>query len=467
MRVIPTEQIPESTRINHNDSLSRGVPMRRLWFSTLFIVTTFIVTLVSASAAQDQSSVNGAQLLQLLPDGEYKREFILNCTGCHMPDYILRRNGWMNADQWETRIRQMIGYYGPHAGFPIITEGEITADPAALAEWLTAYWNADTVLPESTRIGGDPPVEITSYPFPGVGPHDLALVEDGTVLITGMHSGDMWRLDPQTGLFEELPLTGQAEPRALAALGDGRWWLVFGSQRQLVLFDPVTGDLDRHNIGFYAHSVGVDADGNAWANAHFDDDPVRIARVAPDSHQMTVYDLPGREIQLPGLPISYDLIVASDGIVWTSELVGNRLVRLDPESGETQAYMLPHSASGPRRFDEDRQGRLWIPEFSGGRLAVFDPSDESWREFDLPTPDCAPYIAQVDDANERVWVTCGASNSLVRFDMAAETMIEYSLPFGSALMRHMFVDPANGDVWVSTHHVPTVDDRIIRLRVLE
>lgn len=440
---------------------------RRLWIAVLVATVVFVAALVTSAAAQNLYSANGAQLLQLLPDGEYKREFILNCTGCHMPDYPLRRNGWMSAEQWEAKIRQMIGTYGSHAGFPIITDGEITADPAALAEWLTTYWNTDTVLPEPTSPVDDPAVEITTYQFPGIGPHDLALTDDGTVLITGMHSNDMWRLDPQTGEFEEIPLSGQAEPRALAPVGDGRWWLVFGWQRQLALFDPATGDFDRHNIGFYAHSVGVDAEGNAWANAHFDDDPVRVVRVAPDTGDMTFYDLPERETPLPGLPISYDLIVASDGIVWTSELVGNRIVRLDPETGETQAYTLPQSASGPRRFDEDQYGRLWIPEFSGGRLAVFDPADESWREFELPTPDCAPYIAQVDDANQRVWVTCGASNSLVRFDMTTETLTEYSLPFTGALMRHMFIDPANGDVWTSTHHVPTVDDRIIRLRVLQ
>ncbi|KXK17624.1 MAG: Virginiamycin B lyase [Chloroflexi bacterium OLB15] len=438
----------------------------RRWAFALLVTPFLLVVLVTAAVAQNLSAANGAQLLQLLPDGEYKREFILNCTGCHMPDYPLR-NGWMSADQWEARIHQMIGSYGAQSGFPIITDGEITADPAALAEWLTTYWNADAVLPEPVQPAADPAVEITAYQFPGIGPHDLALEDSGTVLITGMHSGDMWRLDPQSGEFVELPLTSPAEPRALAPLGDGRWWLVFGSQRQLALYDPETGAVDRQRIGFYAHSVGVDAQGRAWANAHFDDDPVRVVSIAPDTGEMTFYDLPERETALPGLPISYDLIVASDGIIWTSELVGNRIVRLDPETGQTQAYTLPQSASGPRRFDEDRFGRLWIPEFSGGRLAVFDPETESWREFDLPTPDCAPYIAQVDDANGRVWVACGASNSLVRFDLETETLTEYALPFSSALMRHMFIDPANGNVWTSTHHVPTVDDRIIRLRLLE
>jgi streptogramin lyase len=64
-----------------------------------------------------------------------------------------------------------------------------------------------------------------------------------------------------------------------------------------------------------------------------------------------------------------------------SELLGNRILRLDPNTKEVRAYELPLSWSGPRRFDVDRHGDLWIPGYATGSLWKLEPQPGTFKEF--------------------------------------------------------------------------------------
>ena len=126
---------------------------------------------------------------------------------------------------------------------------------------------------------------------------------------------------------------------------------------------------------------------------------------------------------------------------------------------------MPESTSGPRRFDFDAAGNLWIPEFSGGRLAMFNPNSETFTEWATPTKNAEPYVVKVDRQRNKVWIGYAAANRVASFDPVTETFIEYPLPTPLALIRHMAVDEATGDVWFSYHHVPTAQDRVARLEI--
>ncbi|MGQ0646548.1 MAG: hypothetical protein ACT4P7_03195 [Gemmatimonadaceae bacterium] len=55
--------------------------------------------------------------------------------------------------------------------------------------------------------------------------------------------------------------------------------------------------------------------------------------------QGTAFDLPRHPAlsNVPGGPIPYEIRVAPNGIVWMSELGGNRIVSLDPATRQTRA----------------------------------------------------------------------------------------------------------------------------------
>ena len=72
---------------------------------------------------------------------------------------------------------------------------------------------------------------------------------------------------------------------------------------------------------------------------------------------------------------------APDGRVWMSELHGNRIVSYDPATSRSRAYDMPTPHSGPRRFDVDARGVLWIPAYAANALVRFDPVSETYESF--------------------------------------------------------------------------------------
>lgn len=131
---------------------------------------------------------------------------------------------------------------------------------------------------------------------------------------------------------------------------------------------------------------------------------------------------------------------------WGLRLNWNRIYKLEPQSGQVVHYELPGSTSGPRRFDFDVAGNLWIPEFSGSRLAMFDPTSETFTESDTPTKNAEPYVVKVDKQRNVIWIGYVAANRVAPFDPVTETFTEYPLPTPYAI-RHMAVDEATRDVW--------------------
>ncbi len=417
-------------------------------------------------AADIASQLTGAEWLSLLPDGDETRQFIIDCQGCHQlawPRQVF--SGWPAASQWETAIEKMHGFYGPQSGFPIIGPMDIPGTAA----WLARYLTNDAIPPEPLPIAPEAQgMRLTEYDFPGSGPHDLALDGNGQVIVTGMFSHDMYALDPITGEFTRYDLPANANPRAVELDAQGAWWIAFGDPHQVARFDPETEELTTYSIGMYAHSIALDSAGNAWANGHFKANPGQVVRIDAQDGSIQSFDVPDNNTSnLTGLPISYDLRVDANDVIWGSDLNWNRIYKLDSQTGAVTHYELPDSTSGPRRFEFDADGNLWIPEFSGGRLARFDPISESFTEWSTPTKNAEPYVVKVDKQRNKVWIGYAAANRVARFDPITETFVEYPLPTPFALIRHMAIDESTGDVWFSYHHVPSAQDKVARLETAD
>ncbi len=72
-----------------------------------------------------------------LPDGETKRRFVLDCTGCHQFDSLVVRPGGQPRAQaeWARAVRRMLGFAGAASGFPVIAAAR---DADSTADWLVA-----------------------------------------------------------------------------------------------------------------------------------------------------------------------------------------------------------------------------------------------------------------------------------------------------------------------------------------
>src|SRR5687768_2698493 len=407
------------------------------------------------SFAADTTRPTSSAWLGLLPDGETKRRFILDCTGCHQFDtrMAMPQGKPRTRSEWAAAVTRMLGYAGPATGFPVISAAQ---SPDSTAAWVhTALAARTPSRPAASRVPRRPGM-VTEFdmPVPTDLPHDLAVERSGRVIVTGMFSHVMLALDPASGAIErvEIPVE-KANPRAIEIDSAGRWWVVLGGPGQVARFDGLRWDT--FEVGMYAHSIAVDRAGAAWVNGHFTRSPELVAEVAPSGSVRKV-ELPPHPTMadVPGGPIPYELRAGADGRIWMSELQGNRIVSLDPRTGATAAYTLPTSYSGPRRFDLDARGILWIPAYSAGLLVRFDPMTREFREIPLPIRDALPYVVRVDQQTGTVWIGTGGADELLAYEPASGRFEAVQLPSRGALVRRLAIDPRTRDVWMAYGESP-------------
>lgn len=408
--------------------------------------------------------------LGLLPDGEEKRRFIVDCMGCHSLNGTVmwsKDGAFLDEAGWKAGVDKMLSFAGHNTMFPILPPDRKSEPTAAfVAKYLTEA-NVEKAAADVNAVVPAVAYTVTEYDMPDARDfaHDLRLDGTGGVLVTGMFSGMIYRLDPATGEFttRQIPIA-MANPRALDVDAGGDWWILCGFPKSVAHYSPAADEWRTYDVGMYGHSIMVDPARRVWFNGHFTNGPILMGYV--DAAGDTVHTLEVPAIDTPpeqGGPIPYGLRVGPDGTVWSTELAGNRLVRHSPDTGETRVYEMPSPHSGPRRLDVAADGGVWIPEFSAGKIARFDPEDETFAEYDFPTPNSLPYCARIDHARGYVWVSqCGA-NSIARVDMDSMEIVELPLPVDIAFIRHLDVDQRSGEVWATYSHSPNQHPRVVRL----
>ncbi len=481
---------PESPR---GSAPSRAAPLALL---ALLVLASAGVALVATAQPPDGPPVwnqtldqpTSSAILGTLPDGEAKRRLVLDCTGCHQ---LNLRTAYptgtaRTADDWEATVTRMLRYGSARGGFPVIHDGR---EARATAAWLATHLPAtppqavrDADAPWRALVAPRDGWTLTEYPLTPVAPpwelpHDVAVDAAGRVVITGMLTHRMYVLDPRTGTLDTVAVpVPRANPRAVEVDAAGRWWVALGAPQRVAVRDPAKGagaDAWRtFATGMYPHSVALGADGTGWFNGHFTRRPELIGRVTLDGagrvDSVAVAPHPTLA-DVPGGPIPYEIRVAPDGVVWTSELSGNRLVAHDPRTRRTWAVPMPEPHSGPRRFDVDAQGVLWIPAYAANALVRYDPQSERFTRVPLPIPDAVPYVARVDRASGDVWLGTSAADAILRYAPRTGRFTVYPLPTRGALVRHLAVDPrtrdGRRDLWIAYGAAPGPAARVARLSV--
>lgn len=432
-----------------------------------------LATVATAGAAgSDDPSCRSADpprssaWLSLLPEGEAKRKFILDCTGCHQFDEkIARPQGVPRTEaQWVEAVTRMMGYAGATTSFPVIAaDRDAKATAAWLAKSLHSGELADIAVPSTRRA------EVREYPMPVPQdlPHDVVVEPNGDVLITGMFTHRLYRLKPETGALNEIAIpVPSANPRAIDLDPKGRTWVVLGQPMRLAM---ATGDTGWRSweVGMYPHSLAVAPDGKVWFNGHFTRDPELIGFVDPTRDTVVTHSVPAHPTLATahGGPIPYEIRAAPDGRIWMSELQGNRLVGLTPKTGKFQTYTMPTPHSGPRRFDVDPTGVLWIPAYSANLLVRLDPATGKFQEMKLPVEDALPYVARVDPRDGAIWIGTAAADALLRYEPRSGRFETFPLPSRGALVRHLAVDPERGAVWLAYGASPGIPARVARVIV--
>jgi virginiamycin B lyase len=410
--------------------------------------------------------------LGLLPDGDDKRQFILDCTGCHPLDRkTLAKDGRPKSrEDWVTRTNQMLMFAGAKTLFPIMSPGR---EAESTADWLIGILGGpEDPLPRLTPPSaleeetGDAVITEYDLPIPQDLPHDVMVAPSGEVLVTGMYTHQMYRLDPKSSEFSLEPIpVPNANPRALDVTPDGMWWVLLGAPLKMASFDPASGEWESFDLGMYPHSVALDADGRVWYNGHFSVDPELIGVLDPATGETRTYEVPAMTMPDGASTIPYGLRVAPAGTIWGTELAGNRLFAFNPQSEEFEVWAMPTPHSGPRRPDIGPDGIVWIPEYANNKLARFDPRTEEFTEYEFPIRDALPYVVRVDQRRGTVWIGTSGADAIASFDPETERFRVYRLPTRGAFTRHIDIDEESGDVWGAYSPAPAVDPRVFKVEL--
>lgn len=423
-------------------------------------------------ASEDErflETLPSAHWLALLPDGDMKQEFILNCTSCHEIGYgrIFKDGQPRDTARWLEAIKMMraIDVYK-------LTPPDF--DDEAYAAWLAEHLSPERIAtlrpapaPDPAMVAG---LRITEYPVPEPDelPHDLVVGPDGRIWVTAFWHGKMWALSPASGEIESFEVNevagAIAQVRALEFDRNGILWMINGGTSSVVSLDPKTRAIRTYPVGMYAHDIDLDSKGNVWFNDYFAVKE-RIGTLDVTSGQVTHFDLPSANLpESAGVPLPYGMQIDAEDRLWSTQMAANTLALYDIRSGRTALFQMPNPNSGPRRTAVSADGGLWIPEFNTGRLLRFDPSTETFEQFDTGNRSLGPYDVEFNSKTGDIWITGSLNSSMLRFDPAAKTFSEYPLPTEPAYNRHIAVDPANGDVWIAYSSLPTAVPKVARLR---
>lgn len=389
------------------------------------------------------------------PDVGSHANFARACANCHqIGDWAWRVP--RDEAEWEAVLERM-----DRRGPPLYARSR-----AGLIQKLMTTFGPDApapdVEPPAPPSGAVLRAVIREYEVDlerGTSCHDLEPGADGR-----MYTEEGYWLDPRTLDRGAFPIGPGAHSIERAANGD--FWITVTGSDELVRLDPETGQVDRHthpeidgDRGVYPHTLRFDARQQIWytltASNH-------LARFDPRTAKFEYHRLPGGTDdpeELSGAAIAYGSDIAPDQSIWWSQLLGPRIGRYDPASGEMQAWTTPYS--GPRRLRVAGDGMVWVPFFGHARLGRFDPRSEEWKTWELPTGPAGtelPYALAVHPRTGDVWITGSNSDTLIRFRPATERFDVFPLPTPVSWTREIEFD-TQGHVWTCTSDAPIAADR--------
>jgi streptogramin lyase len=420
--------------------------------------------------------LTNAEWLMSIPGTDDQKRFLLNCTGCHTLERIIRSTH--DADEFMEVFRRMSLYYpGSTPRKPQRLAGSASRDVERggggrkIAEWLASVnLSQETTwsFPLKTQprlTGKSTHVIITEYdlPNPLIQPHDVMLDRAGDVWYSDFGQMFLGKMDPKTGKVTQypIPVVKPGWPEGTLDLEfdrDDNPWIGVMYQSAIAKFDrksekfqmwstPKEWDTDGGQLGHIAIE-GTPADQKVWIK---NSDASNIYRLDLISNQME--NLGNFKDPQTGKRIGpYGIHSDAQNNVYLLDFSAGNIVKIDAKTKKETIYQTPTPNSRPRRGRVDPEGRLWFAEYQGNAIGMFDPETEHMTEWKVPTPWSAPYDA-VADRNGEAWTGSMLTDRVSRLDIKTGQYTEYMLPRPTNIRRVYVDDSKNpGTLWIGSNH---------------
>ena len=232
---------------------------------------------------------------------------------------------------------------------------------------------------------------------------------------------------PGAVTIEEFALpTAYSSPYAIAVDKKDRIWFTESTGNNIGVYDPASKVLKEYRI------------------PSTKDLPAPGLKTDPASKT-----IPEKIINVYSVGSPGSLVIDKDGIVWTALLMGNSIVRFDPDKEEMMEFLIPTANSQPQDIAADSKGRIWFVEKNGGKLGYLDPSTQKVVEMSLD-PGAGPMGIAVDGKDD-VWIGDVNGNYIGRYHAEAKTFKKFPINVPSAQPGQMRFDKS-GKLWFTQPH---------------
>jgi len=420
--------------------------------------------------------LTNAEWLTSIPGTDEQKRFLLNCTGCHTLERILRSTHDA-AEFMEVFHRMSLYYPGSTPRKPQRLVGSATRDVERggngkkTAEWLASVdlseqpaWSFP--LKTQPRLTGKSThVIITEYdlPNPLIQPHDVVLDRAGNVWYSDFGQMFLGKMDPKTGKVTQypIPIVKPGWPEGTLDLEfdkDDNPWVGVMYQSAIAKFDrktekfqmwstPKEWDTDGGQLGHLAIE-GTAADNKVWIKNSDGGNIYRLDLISNKMENLGSFKDPqtGKRIG------TYGLHSDVQNNVYLLDFSAGNIVKIDAKTKNPTVYQTPTPDSRPRRGRVDAEGRLWFAEYQGNAIGMFDPETERITEWKVPTPWSAPYDA-VADRNGEAWTGSMLTDRVARLNIKSGQYTEYTLPRPTNIRRVYVDDSKNpGTLWIGSNH---------------
>jgi virginiamycin B lyase len=112
----------------------------------------------------------------------------------------------------------------------------------------------------------------------------------------------------------------------------------------------------------------------------------------------------------------HDPAVGSDGALWFTEQLQNKIGRVDPKTGAFKEYPLKIEDSGPHGLVSDSSGNIWFTGNAKGYIGKLDPHTGAVTEYKMPSDKAEDPHTAVFDTHGTMWFTVQVGNMVGRLD---------------------------------------------------
>jgi streptogramin lyase len=423
--------------------------------------------------------LTNAEWLISIPGTDDQKRFLLNCTGCHTLERIMKSS--YDADGFLEIFKRMSGYYpGTTPLKPQRLAGDFLrdrdrgGDSRKIAEWLATVnlsqqqtWNYELkTLPRLT--GKSTKVIFTEYDLPNqyIQPHDVMLDKAGNVWYSDFGQMFLGKMDQKTGKVTQYPIPVVKEGWPLGTLNleidkDDNPWVGVMYQSAIAKFDVKT-----EKFQMWQTPKEWDTAGGQLGHLAVEGTPVDNKVWIKNSDGTNIYrlDLVSNKFENLGAPTdprtnkrigTYGLHSDSQNNVYLLDFSAGNIVKIDAKTKEPTVYLTPTPNSHPRRGRVDVQDRVWFAEYWGNAIGMLDPKTGKIVEWKVPSPWSAPYDAEAGSKGGEAWTGSMLTDRVSRLDIKTGQYTEYTMPRPTNI-RRVHVDdskgPAKSTLWVGSNH---------------